>query len=290
MSYGSGDTSSGAEPVTAYQVIELDYPAEGVQRITLNRPEKRNALNHQLRGEVLQALQQGDRNESVRVQIIRGAGSCFSAGYELGDGNEGQDYPFFTAAGDGQWPRHVTDGWMGIWDLAKPVIAQVHGYCLAGGSELATGCDLVYMADDAQMGYPAVRFGVPDMQFHPWLVGMRKGMEMVLTGDSINGIEATERGWATGHCPVEELEAMVINVATRIAKLPTDIVQLNKRAVHRQMDAMGLRQGIRAGTEMCSLGIHQESFKSFMSELKQKGVSKAVNRRDESFGDYSASE
>ena len=83
---------------------------------------------------------------------------------------------------------------------------------------------------------------------------------------------------------------MVINVATRIAKLPTDIVQLNKRAVHRQMDAMGLRQGIRAGTEMCSLGIHQESFKSFMTELKQDGVSKTVNRRDDSFGDYSASE
>ena len=68
--------------------------------------------------------------------------------------------------GDGQWPRHVTEGWMGIWDLAKPVIAQVHGYCLAGGSELATGCDLVYVAEDAKIGYPAVRFGVPDMQFH----------------------------------------------------------------------------------------------------------------------------
>ena len=75
------------------------------------------------------------------------------------------DLPFFSAQGEGQWPRHVTEGWMSIWDLSKPVIAQVHGYCLAGGSELATGCDLVYMAEDAQMGYPAVRFGVPDMHF-----------------------------------------------------------------------------------------------------------------------------
>ena len=82
---------------------------------------------------------------------------------------------------------------MSIWDLATPVIAQVHGFCLAGGSELATGCDLVYMAEDAQMGYPAVRFGVPDMQFHAWLVGMRRGMEMMLTGDSIDGIEAEKR-------------------------------------------------------------------------------------------------
>ena len=83
---------------------------------------------------------------------------------------------------------------MQIWDLAKPVIAQVHGYCLAGGSELATGCDLVYVAEDAQMGYPAVRFGVPDMHFHAWLLGMRTAMEMMVTGDSITGVEAVEHG------------------------------------------------------------------------------------------------
>ncbi len=75
----------------------------------------------------------------MRVQIVRGAGPSFSAGYDLGGGNEGHEYPFYTPGGEGQWPRHVTEGWMGIWDLAKPVIAQVHGYCLAGGSELATG-------------------------------------------------------------------------------------------------------------------------------------------------------
>ncbi len=102
--------------------------------------------------------------------------------------------PHFTAAGEGQWPRHVTETWMGIWDLAKPVIAQVHGYCLAGGSELATGCDLVYVAEDAKMGYPAVRFGVPDMQFHAWFLGMRAAMEMMVTGDSISGVEAVRLG------------------------------------------------------------------------------------------------
>ena len=132
---------------------------------------------------------------------LRGAGTCFSAGYDLGDGNEGQEMPCFTAGGDGQWPRHVTEGWMGIWDLAKPVIAQVHGYCLAGGSELATGCDLVYVAEDAQMGYPAVRFGVPDMQFHAWFLGMRAAMEMMVTGDSISGTEAVRLGWANRAFP-----------------------------------------------------------------------------------------
>jgi enoyl-CoA hydratase len=132
-----------------------------IRILTLNRPEKRNALNHTLRGEIIRALQLADRDDDVRVTIIRGAGTCFSAGYDLGGGNQGLEMPWFTADGDGQWPRHVTEGWMSIWDLAKPVIAQVHGYCLAGGSELATGCDLVYVADDAKMGYPAVRFGVP---------------------------------------------------------------------------------------------------------------------------------
>ena len=123
----------------------------------------------------------------MSVTIIRGAGPSFSAGYDLGGGNEGHEMPYYTPGGEGAWPRHVTEGWMSIWDLAKPVIAQVHGYCLAGASELATGCDLVYMAEDAQMGYPAVRFGVPDMHFHPWFLGMRKAMEMMLTGDSISG-------------------------------------------------------------------------------------------------------
>ena len=124
-----------------YEVLLVDRPAPYVNRVTLNRPEKRNALNNKLRAELLHALQEGDDDPDVHVQIVRGAGPSFSAGYDLGGGNEGLEYPFFTAAGEGQWPRHVTDGWMSIWDMAKPVIAQVHGFCLAGGSELATGCD-----------------------------------------------------------------------------------------------------------------------------------------------------
>jgi enoyl-CoA hydratase len=284
--YGAGASGVQRFGENGYEVILVDEPFDGIRRITLNRPDKRNALNHALRGEVLHALQQGDYDDSVKVQIIRGGGSCFSAGYDLGGGNEGMGYPFYTAGGDGQWPRHVTESWMGIWDLAKPVIAQVHGYCLAGGSELATGCDLIYMADDAQMGYPAVRFGVPDMQFHPWLVGMRKGMEMLLTGDSLSGVECVERGWATGSFPAVELEDKVLEIARRIAQLPADIVQLNKRAVHRQMEAMGLRQGIRAGTELCTLGIHQESFKEFIGKIEKQGLTGALQQRDEKFGDY----
>jgi enoyl-CoA hydratase len=175
---------------------------------------------------------------------------------------------------------------MSIWDLAKPVIAQVHGFCLAGGSELATGCDLVYMAEDAQMGYPAVRFGVPDMHFHPWFLGMRKAMEMMLTGDSINGIEAAELGWANAAYPADELEARVLEIAGRIALVPIELLQLNKRVVHRQMDAMGLRAGIRAGTELCALGTHTETMRQFVGAAREKGLTNALQERDAPFGDY----
>src|SRR4051794_2049130 len=237
-----------------YEMLVIDEPAEYVRRITMNRPEKRNALNHALRGDVREALIEADQDDSVHVTIIRGAGPSFSAGYDLGGGNEGLDMPFYTPGGAGSWPRHVTEGWMYIWDLAKPVIAQVHGYCLAGGSELATGCDLVYVADDALVGYPAVRFGVPDMHFHTWFMGMRAAMEMMVTGDAISGEEAVRLGWANRAFPVDALDDEVIAVAERIALIPTDIVALNKRAVHRSMDAMGIRSAIRAGTELCALG------------------------------------
>lgn len=273
----------------SYTVILVDDPAPGVRRITLNRPEKRNALFHPLRGEILEALREADQDDSVRVSIVRGAGKCFSAGYDLGGGNEGLDLPFFTAGGDGQWPRHVTDGWMSIWDLAKPVIAQVHGYCLAGGSELASGCDLIYVAEDAQIGYPAVRFGVPDMHFHAWTMGMRKAMEAMLTGDSMSGTEAVQVGWANEAFPIDELDEKVLAVASKIAKVPPDVVQINKRVVHRQMEVMGMRAGIRIGTELCALGVHQKSMRAFVSDM-QKGLTDALTKRDAPFGDYRTAE
>ena len=268
-----------------YSVVVVDSPAPQVRRVTMNRPEKRNALNHALRGQLIDALVRGDADPDVRVQIVRGAGSSFSAGYDLGGGNEGQELPFYTAGGDGQWPRHVTTGWMGIWDLAKPVIAEVHGYCLAGGSELATGCDLVYCAEDAKIGYPAVRFGVPDMHFHAWLVGMRMAMEMMLTGDSISGVEAAQLGWATRAFPADQLEARVLEVAQRVAQLPADVVQLNKRVVHRQMEMMGFRTALRVGTELCALGTHTKTLQEFVAKARG-GLTQALSERDKPFGDY----
>ncbi len=269
-------------------VLLVDTPLPGVRRLTLNRPEKRNALNNELRGAIFAALEAHDRDGEVKVTIVRGAGPAFCSGYDLSaDNRVGQ--PYHSAGGLGQWSRHVVEGWFHVWDLAKPVIAQVHGYCLAGGTELATACDLVYVADDAQIGYPPVRLmSPPDMQFHPWLMGMRQAMESMLTGDALSGRDAAAKGWATRSYPAADLEREVLAIAERVAKLPTELAQINKRSVHRAMEIAGLRAAIRAGTEIQALAFQTEPSKEYMNRFRRDGqsVSGLLSERDTKFGDY----
>jgi enoyl-CoA hydratase len=268
-----------------YQKIIVDEPRERVRRITLNRPEKRNPLSNELRTELFHALETADQDDTVRVIIIRGAGPCFSAGYDLSS-NTSLEQPFYTAGGLSNWPRHVVEGFFRMWDMAKPIIAQVHGYCLAGGTELATACDLVYVAEDAKIGYPVVRsISPPDNQFYPWIVGLRRAMELMLTGDHMSGLEAVESGFANRAFAEAELEDAVLDIAERVAKVPTDIQQINKRAVHRQMDAMGIRAGIRAGTEMQTLATFTQSTQAHLRELRDN-LNAALSKRDGDFGDY----
>jgi enoyl-CoA hydratase len=263
----------------------VDEPLPHVRRLTLNRPEKRNALNNALRGDLFAALRAADGDAGVRVTIIRGTGPCFSAGYDL-SADLSADRPYPTAGGDGSWPRHVVEGWFAIWDLAKPVIAQVHGWCLAGGTELAAACDLVYAADDAQIGYPPVRLmSPPDMQFHPWLAGMRQAMELMLTADAISGAEAAQIGLVNRAFAADELETRVLAVAERVAKIPSELQQINKRSVHRAMEIMGLRAAIRAGTELQALAFHQPASLAYRAEIR-KNLGRALKERDTPFGDY----
>src|SRR5215475_13176818 len=137
----------------AHQHIIIDDPRPRVRRITLNRPEKRNALNNRLRAEIFETLEAADRDGDISITIVRGAGSCFSAGYDLSADNR-VDQPYHSAAGAGQWSRHVLEGWFSIWDLAKPVIAQVHGYCLAGGYPPSAASAAVSTSHAVQIGYP----------------------------------------------------------------------------------------------------------------------------------------
>ncbi|UKK85316.1 enoyl-CoA hydratase-related protein [Sphingopyxis sp. BSN-002] len=267
-------------------LVLVDRPRDRIARLTLNRPEKRNAMSNALRTQLFAALEAADRDPDIAVIVLRGAGSCFSAGYDLSsDVRDGQ--PWYSAGGIGNWPRHVVEGCFRIWDMAKPVIGQVHGYCLAGGTELAAACDLLYVADDAKIGYPVVRsISPPDNQFYPWLVGMRRAMEMMLTGDTISGIEAAASGFANRAVPGEELEALVLDMASRVAMVPPDVQQINKRAVHRQMEAMGIRAGIRAGTELQAMSAMTESARAFHASVQQGGLTAALSERDGRFGDY----
>lgn len=265
-------------------ILLSDDPAPHIRRLTLNRPEKRNALSNALRGALFDALENADRDPAVHVIVLRGAGTCFSSGYDLAGLG---DLPWHTAGAQGQWARHVVEGCFRMWDLAKPVIAQVHGWCLAGGSELAVACDLVYVAHDARIGYPAVRtMSPPDNQYHAWLLGMRAAMEQMLTGDAMTGDEAVRLGFANRAFDQAALDAEVLAVAARISKVDPELAQLNKRLVHRQMEAMGLRAGLRAGTDLHALGWHTGASRAFMAEMRERGVTRALSTRDKDFADY----
>ncbi len=245
---------------TTYEFIVVDEPATHVRRITLNRPDKRNAISTPMRTEVLDALQRHDHDPEVRVTIICGAGKCFSSGYDIGTGSLMDDPPIYSAPGDGVWARQATESWFSIWDLAKPVIAQVHGYAMAGATEFVSACDLVYMADDAVIGYPVVRvMSPPDWQFHTPLVGLRAAMEMMLTGNSYSAAEAVQVGFANRAFPADDLENEVLTMAKAVAKVPSDLQQINKRSVHRSFDVWGARAAMRAGQEFQALAGHQAS-------------------------------
>src|SRR3954468_85827 len=266
-------------------VIVTDDPRPHVRRITLNRPDKRNAMSNGVRALLFDELRRGDQDNNVSVMIVRGAGVCFSSGYDLSpDPNEPLPRP--TALRDGFWSRSLVEGWMEMMDMATPIIGQVHGYCLAGGSELAAACDLLYVADDATIGYPPVRtMSSPDLLWQPWYMGLRRAMEAGLRGDSMTGAEAVEAGFANRAFPADQLEAEVLAIAERVAQVPGDLLALNKRSVHRAMDAQGMRTGLRATTELQALGLHQRSSKEYMPKLRTEGVKKAVEARDKPFGD-----
>jgi len=271
--------------MTDERVLLVDEPAPRVRRFTLNRPEKRNALNDDLRGALFDELRAGDKDRGVSVMIIRGGGPCFCAGYDLGSPNS--DVERSISRADGWWSRHVVNNWFEMWDMSTPIIGQVHGYCLAGGSELATACDLVYVSHDARIGYPPVRsMSPPDMQWQTWMMGLRRGMEALLTGDSMTGDEAVAAGFANRAFPADRLDAEVLAMAERVAKVPADLLALNKRAAHRAMDVMGIRAGIRATAEIQALGFHQRSSIEYMEGFATKGVSANLSQRDAAFGDY----
>jgi enoyl-CoA hydratase len=265
-------------------VLLVEEPLPRVRRLVLNRPNKRNALNDELRGRLFEELRTADADRDVSVVIISGAGACFSAGYDLGE--RATPVERAAATSDGWWGRHVLNNWFEMWDMSTPIIAQVHGWRLAGGSELACACDVVYVADDAKIGYPPVRsMSSPDMAWQPWMLGMRRGMEAMLTGNATSGVEAAQLGFATRSFAPDILEQETLKVAGQISEIPSGLLAINKRACHRAMEAAGIRDGLRATTDLNALGFHQRSSLEYMRAFKEKGVRKNLSDRDRASGD-----
>lgn len=210
-------------------------------RITLNRPEKLNALSVALQMEILQAAKEAEADSAIHALIIRGAGRAFSAGYDITPTTErGQAQTTRTIRRDMTRMEETVGRWNALWNLRIPTIAQVHGYCVAGGTDMALHCDMVVVAEEARIGFPAVRaMGTPPT--HMWLysVGPQWAKRLLLTGDLIDGKTAKAIGWAIEAVPAAELDDAVLRLATRIGHIGKDLLTANKQIVNKGLELMG---------------------------------------------------
>ena len=223
--------------------------------ITLNRPDKLNALSKALTKELDAALDLAEENPDISVIVIKGAGRSFCAGYDISPTEYGSKDAFPDVALDRKGLMENQRHWWRIWDCTKPVIAQVHGYCLAGGSELAMMCDLVMCAEDAKFGYPPLRdMGSPVTPIWPWIVGARWAKMLYFTGDTIDGKTAESIGMVNFAVPADELDTAVEILAERLANVPPDLLMLHKLQVNRAFEVMGIRTAVSSGPEFDALG------------------------------------
>ncbi len=277
-----------------YKVViyETNYETH-VAKITLNRPEKMNALSHQLRAELFHALKVAEKDNDINVIILKGAGRCFSAGYDLGGGNVGVDEPDFGSqyVGVSHWPRYLINQYWQIWELSKVVMAQTHGYVLAGGLHLMTFCDLLVTTPDCQFGKPPVRaMGIDIMPF-PWLVPKRKAAEMAFTGDSISGEEAYRLGMANYCVPEEDIDEFTETFANRVALLPWQMLTTYKRSLNKAYEIMGIRTAMETTALLVAMGAQEVDHKKKMAELlRTRPLREYLSARDGPYKDYRAKE
>jgi enoyl-CoA hydratase/carnithine racemase len=255
-----------------------------VRRLTMNRPQALNALNHDLTEAISGAIRDAGADDGVSVVILRGAGRAFCSGYDL---NEDADEGELDARA---WHESLANGvreLLAIVDCPKPVIASVQSYCLAGGTDLMLACDLAVVADDAKFGYVDIRFGsgVVSM-FLPWIVGVRKAKELLFTGeDRIAAADALAIGMVNRVVPRDELDDATLALANEIAKNEDFVIQTTKRAVNRAWDVAGFRAALAANTELDVLieTANLPARDEFRSITNEKGLKAAIAWRDAKF-------
>ncbi|HEX3796721.1 MAG TPA: enoyl-CoA hydratase-related protein [Acidimicrobiales bacterium] len=272
-----------------------------VARITLNRPEKLNALAAQTFGEFHHTLRELEADETARVIIVRGAGRAFSVGHDLSglDLTASPSNPerTFRVADDRNRPltinfatglRESTDIMMYFWNMAKITIVQAHGYCIAGGMELAMMGDLVTTSEDCLFGHPGHRnLGVArNAMLLPLIIGMRKAKELFYTGDHVNGIEALHLGLVNYAWPAAELEERTIALADRVANQSSDFLAVLKMATNKFYENMGAQSSVNTATTLDGLIQNTESVYAWDEIYRNEGLKAAVAWRDGPYGDY----
>ena len=280
-----------------------------VATITLNRPEKLNAISAGLRNDLEAALREVRPSNTVRVVRIRGAGRAFCAGYDLSN-EQGSQYADPNASrasaislpnqrtGDAGWQQgeseHAIDReglregihcWLWVYGYRKPIIAQMHGYCLAGGNEMIGMCDIVFAASGARFGHPAVRVsGIPpSLGVWPFRIGMLKTKELLFTGDMIGGDEAQRIGMVNRVYPDDQLDAETLAFCKRVALLPLDQLTGAKHAINRWFEIAGIRTAIWEGAEFDAICHESPSSHEFFRISREQGLKSALAWRDTPF-------
>lgn len=249
-----------------YETLIVDLSAP-VSTITMNRPERKNAVSPQMIDEFDAVFEQLRQRDDITVVVIKGAGTSFCSGYDMkahmrgvGSG-DGEPEPKRAQYEDLQWNKTTVARWAQLWDMPKVTIAQVQGYCLAGALMIALQCDLVYVAEDAKIGQPMARrmAMTPDFALWPLTIGFRQTKELLFTGDLVTGAEAARLGMVNRALPADELDDYVTWLANRIALASPGMLQSHKFAVNEVAEAVGYRA-------MLTAGIHADTIQHYLDE------------------------
>ncbi len=279
----------------------LLYAADGpIATITLNRPEQLNTIVPPMTDELEAAVHRAIDEKPVKVIVLRGAGRSFCGGFDFGAGFHYWDDTLTT---DGRWDpgkefiatTSPTAGWvpkfMSLWRSPKPVIAQVHGWCVGGGSEMALCADIVIMSEDARIGTPYSRmWGCHHAGMWVHRLGLAHAKELALTGRALSGVEAKQLGLVNDAVPFAELEERVYGLAEQLATIPLNQLTAMKLVVNQAYENMGLSSTQLLGSMLDGMLRNTPEALEFIEVAEREGVKEAVTRRDSPFGDYSTGE
>lgn len=261
-----------------------------VATLTLNRPERLNAITAAMAEEVRAALDVAWGDDGVHAIRLRGAGRAFCAGYDIGWGAESME----AAEGDRPWDpiadyrmmSGFVETYMRLWRSPKPVIAQVHGFCVGGGTDFALCSDLIVCSEDCRIGYPPARvWGSPTTMMWTYRLGLERSKRLLLTGDALDGRRAAEWGLASEAVPEAQLDAAATALAERVARLPKNQLHMMKLLVNQVVEQMGLSTTQLVGTLLDGAARHTPEGTDF-SKRALEDVRGAVRERDAPFGDY----